>query len=116
MLRLFNFDKGRLKEHTPPEDQLKQAVDKASWIDAHDPSEDERAQLQAFLRTTLPESDDVEEIESSARYFTDNTGVHVRSLFLAQSEGRHSTATVAFILQKERLITLREGALADFRL
>lgn len=116
MLRLFNFDKGRLKEQTPPEDQFKQAVAKAAWIDAHDPSDSERAQLQAFLRTTLPESDDVEEIESSARYFTDHTGVHVRSLFLAQSEGRHSTATVAFILQSDRLITLREGALADFRL
>ncbi len=116
MLRLFTIDRGRLKEQTPPEDQIKQAVAKAAWIDAHDPSDTERAQLQAFLRTTLPESDDVEEIESSARYFTDTTGVHVRSLFLSQSEGRHSTATVAFILQNDRLITLREGALADFRL
>ncbi len=116
MLRLFNIDKGRLKEQTPSKDQLKQAVAKASWIDAHDASDSERTQLQAFLRAALPESDDVDEIESSARYFTDNTGVHVRSLFLAQSEGRHDTATVAFILQNDRLITLREGALADFRL
>jgi len=87
MLRLFTIDRGRLKEQTPPEDQLKQAIAKASWIDAHDASDSERAQLQTFLRTALPESDDVEEIESSARYFTDNTGVHVRSLFLSQSEG-----------------------------
>ncbi|NOU42219.1 MAG: magnesium/cobalt transporter CorA [Methyloglobulus sp.] len=116
MLRLFNIDNDMLKEQTPPEDPLKQAVTTATWIDAHDPSDIERSQLQAFLRTTLPESDDVEEIESSARYFTDNIGIHVRSLFLAQSEGRHYTVTVAFILQNERLITLREGNLADFRL
>jgi magnesium transporter len=116
MLRLFNIDNDMLKEQTPPEDLLKQAVATATWIDAHDPSDIERSQLQAFLRTTLPESDDVEEIESSARYFTDNIGIHVRSLFLAQSEGRHYTVTVAFILQNERLITLREGDLADFRL
>jgi magnesium transporter len=116
MLRLFNIDNDMLKEQTPPEDLLKQAVAKYAWIDAHDPSDNERSQLQAFLRTTLPESDDVEEIESSARYFTDNIGIHVRSLFLAQSEGRHYTVTVAFILQNERLITLREGNLADFRL
>ncbi|MGZ8238340.1 MAG: hypothetical protein ACXWTY_10780 [Methylobacter sp.] len=89
MLRLFNIDNDMLKEQTPPEDLLKQAVAKYAWIDAHDPSDNERSQLQAFLRTTLPESDDVEEIESSARYFTDNIGIHVRSLFLAQSEGRH---------------------------
>jgi magnesium transporter len=115
MLRLFNFDNGMLKEQSIQGDPFKQA-DNAAWIDAHDPSDLERDDLQAFLRIDLPESDDVEEIESSARYFADPIGVHVRSLFLAQSEGRHHTVTVAFILQKERLITLREGALADFRL
>ncbi|MDD1611955.1 MAG: magnesium transporter CorA, partial [Methylococcaceae bacterium] len=116
MLRLFTIDNDMLKEQTPPEDLLKQALAQYTWIDAHDPSDNERSQLQTFLRTTLPESDDVEEIESSARYFTDNIGIHVRSLFLALSEGRHDTVSVAFILQNERLITLREGNLADFRL
>jgi len=115
MLRLFNINNGMLKEQHIHDDPFKQA-DTATWIDAHDPSDEERAELQTFLHIDLPESDDVEEIESSARYFADPIGVHVRSLFLAQSEGRHHTATVAFILQKERLITLREGALADFRL
>ena len=115
MLRLFTIEGGMLKEQTPLEPTL-QHVAEAAWIDAHDPSDAERDELQAFLRMDLPESEDVEEIESSARYFTDNLGVHVRSLFLAQSEGRHSTTTVAFMLQNERLVTLREGALADFRL
>jgi magnesium transporter len=116
MLRLFNIDKGMLKEQALSEDLFEQAVTIAAWIDAHEPSDDERTQLQAFLSTALPESDDVEEIEFSARYFTDTAGIHVRSLFLTQSEGRHNTVTVAFILQNERLITLREGELADFRL
>ena len=55
MLRLFNIDKGRLKEQTPPENQLKQAVAKAAWIDAHDASDSERTQLQAFLRACFHE-------------------------------------------------------------
>lgn len=116
MLRLFNIREGAIKEQMLPDSPVKQDVANASWIDAHDPSDAERDQLQAFLHAELPESDDVEEIEFSARYFTDATGIHVRSLFLALSEGRHDTATVAFILQDERLITLREGSLADFRL
>lgn len=116
MLRLFNIHDGKIKEQSPSEESFDQAVANASWIDAHDPSENERHVLQAFLHTELPESDDVEEIESSARYFTDPTGIHVRSLFLALSDGRHTTATVAFLLQNQRLITLREGSLADFRL
>ncbi len=115
MLRLFDIKHGKLKERTVTDNPLNQ-LDSAAWIDAHDPSEEERQHLQALLRIDLPESEDVEEIESSARYFADALGVHVRSLFLAQSEGRHHTSTVAFILQQERLITFREGALADFRL
>jgi len=115
MLRLFAIDNGMLKEQAPQQEPLKQAGN-AAWIDAHDPSDVERAQLQTFLHIALPESDDVEEIESSARYFSNHIGIHVRSLFLAQSEGRHHTVSVAFILQNERLVTLREGALADFRL
>jgi len=115
MLRLFDIDHGKLKERTITDDPFSQ-LPTAVWIDAHDPSDDERKHLQAFLRIDLPESDDVEEIESSARYFADPIGIHVRSLFLAQSEGRHHTETVAFILQKERLVAFHEGALADFRL
>jgi magnesium transporter len=116
MLRLFNINQGTIKEQSLPETALSLAVAQAAWVDAHDPSDDERNELQAFLHAELPESDDVEEIESSARYFTDPTGIHVRSLFLSFSEGRHATATVAFILQEQRLITVREGSLADFRL
>ncbi len=116
MLRLFHINNGTIKEQSLPEAELSQAVAQATWVDAHDPSDAERNELQAFLHTELPESDDVEEIESSARYFTDTTGIHVRSLFLSLSEGRHDTATVAFILQEARLITLLEGSLADFRL
>lgn len=115
MLRLFTIENGKLTEQTPSNNPLEQA-DCATWIDAHDASDEERKQLQAVLRMDLPESDDVEEIEASARYFTNHIGIHVRSLFLEQCEGRHDTASVAFILQPNRLVTLREGALADFRL
>lgn len=49
MLRLFNINNDTLKEYKPPEDQIKQAVAQAAWIDAHEPSDDERSQLQAFF-------------------------------------------------------------------
>lgn len=110
MLRFFNFSEGKLIE-------LKQAnITEAGWVDAIVPEDDEREHLETLLHTELPESDDVEEIESSARYFVDHNGIHVHSLFITQSEGRLDTTTVAFILQPERLITVREEELADFRL
>jgi len=115
MLRVFNIEQGGLTEQeSSPAGQALSA--KGVWVDTHDPTDEERDRLEEFLRTELPESDDVEEIESSARYFVDAAGIHVHSLFLAQSEGRHHTVTTAFILQKDRLFTLREEELADFRL
>lgn len=116
MLRLYKIEKGLIRELKCLPDELGSNLTKADWIDAHEPDEDERALLQNMLRTELPESDEVEEIEASARCFVDQAGIHVHSLFLAQSESRHNTVSVACILQKERLITIREGDLADFRL
>lgn len=116
MLRLFGFTDDRLVEHKWSNGRFDQAIPVTGWVDAQDTSDEERERLEVLLHTELPESDDVEEIESSARYFTDSSGIHVHSLFLTQSEGRMDTTTVAFILQPERLITVRECELADFRL
>ena len=116
MLRFFGFADGRLLEHKLSADLLDYATSHTGWIDAQDTSDEERDRLEILLHTELPESDDVEEIESSARYFIDASGIHVHSLFVTQSEGRMDTTTVAFILQPDRLITVREQELADFRL
>ena len=117
MLRMFNIEGAVLREASAITDDKMAVMTDAVWIDAHEPSEAEREELNTFLRTELPESDDVDEIEFSARYFQDGAGIHVHSLFLAPGEGgRHNTATVAFILQEKRLLTVREGDLADFRL
>ncbi|WP_224797789.1 magnesium/cobalt transporter CorA [Idiomarina abyssalis] len=116
MLRLFKIESGLIHEIKCLPEELGNQLTKADWIDAHEPDEDERALLQHMLRTELPESDEVEEIEASARCFVDQAGIHVHSLFLAQSEGRHTTVSVACILKRNCLLTIREEDLADFRL
>jgi magnesium transporter len=116
MLKLFNIDSGFIREINYSTDQFKDCLTKADWIDAQESDEDEREQLERMLHSDIPESDEVEEIEASARCFVDQAGIHVHSLFLSQTEGRHQTVTVACILQKDRLITIREVDLADFRL
>nr|WP_010133577.1 magnesium/cobalt transporter CorA [Microbulbifer agarilyticus] len=116
MLRLFEIQHGKIRETYAGSDYRSQSLEDAAWIDLQEPEEDERDLLEQLLRTELPESDDVDEIESSARYFVDAAGIHVHSLYLTHSEGRHDTATAAFILQPKRLITVRDTELADFRL
>lgn len=116
MLRVFKIENGLIRECELDPEQLSQQLDRADWIDAHEPDMEERGLLQSLLHTDLPDYDDVEEIETSARCFVDQAGIHVHSMFLSQAEGRHSTVSVACILQSNRLITIREGDLPDFRL
>ena len=117
MIRLFTIDQSIIREIpvAGATDDI-ELMRTAHWIDAHEPTEPERELLSTLLSVELPESDDVEEIEASARCFVDQAGIHVHSLFLAPQEGRHTTVTVACILQDERLITIREDEIADFRL
>ncbi|WP_250459112.1 magnesium/cobalt transporter CorA [Microbulbifer litoralis] len=116
MLRLFEIERGRIAEQPYQGTVTEQQLSETIWVDLQDPQESERDLLEQLLRTELPEAEDVDEIEASARYFIDAAGVHIHSLFLTQSEGRHDTNTVAFILQPGRLITVRDSELADFRL
>lgn len=116
MLRLFRIDGGIIREIEPSPGHPESELYGADWIDAQEPDEAERAVLESLLHTDVPESDDVEEIEASARCFIDNAGVHLHSLFLTHAEGRHRTVSVACILQRSRLITVRDDDIADFRL
>lgn len=118
MLRAFTSKNGCLSELRLSENASERpdSLKRALWIDAIDPTPEERAQIERIINAELPDVDDVEEIEASARFFEDQQGLHIHSLFLAQEEGRHITSTVAFILQPQRLITFREEELADFRL
>lgn len=116
MLKFFSIVDGLIKELDVPEGEESRHLRTADWIDACEPTDEERQLLQQVLKDDLPELDEVEEIEASARCFVDQAGVHVHSMFLNLSEGRHSTVSVACILQKHCLITMRETELADFRL
>ena len=116
MLRLFSVDQGIIKNLKVEPDQVGQYLYSANWIDARDPDENERRMLEKLVHDDLPEADDIDEIESSARFFVDRAGIHVHSLFMGQKDGRHTTCSVACILQKNRLITIRDDELADFRL
>lgn len=116
MLRLYKIASGRIQEIPVTDVLTVDLLKQADWIDALEPDEDERALLATLFSDEVPDIEDVEEIEASARCFTDQDGLHVHSMFLGASEGRHHTVSVAFILQPERLIAIRDDELSDFRL
>lgn len=89
----------------------------ALWLDLVDPSDDERHLVEIQNRQTLPDTEDVEEIEASARSYQDEAGgLHIHSMFLHHVEDRPRNTTVAFTLSGDQLITLREREIPAFRL
>jgi magnesium transporter len=116
MIRLFSIKGNLLHEITFEAGNIESALQTACWVDALSPTDEERDLLERLLKTEVPEADDIDEIEDSARCFIDPAGTHVYTLYLTQDEGRFDTVSVACILQTEKLITIREDKLADFRL
>ena len=116
MLGFYEIAHGRIQQINTESTSAAEALKQADWVDALEPDDDERALLATLFTYSLPEADEVEEIETSARCFTDQDGLHIHSLFLGYSEGRHHTVTVAFVLQDDRLIAIRDDDLSDFRL
>jgi magnesium transporter len=97
-------------------EDLEKHLDKATWIDLIEPTDEERARVEALYLQPLPEAEDVEEIEASARSYEDRSGLHINGLFLHEVEGRPRNTSVFFTLSGDRLFSLREREIPAFRL
>ncbi len=116
MMRAYSIEQEHLVECELEPQTAATTLREVAWIDLQEPNDEERWLVESLYPESLPDAHEVEEIESSARYFIEGSDIHVHSLFLYQSEGRHQTCTVAFTLKKDRLLSIRDTELADFRL
>ena len=114
MLNALTLERGRLVPLA--ENRLAEALEDATWVDLIDPDTDERDRVQRLYRQELPETEDVDEIEASARFYEDAGGLHIHSLFLQEVEDRPRNTSVAFTVTRERLFSLREREIPAFRL
>lgn len=111
MLYGFRIDRGQIHqlEDVDPHSEC-------DWLDLVAPDEDERMLIDRRYGDVVPDTEEREELEASSRYFTDEDGIHVHSLFMFRGEGRARNGTVAFTLAPNRLITARDNEMPDFRL
>ena len=86
------------------------------WIDIKCPTEEEREWMQHLFKEEVPEEDDIEEIESTSRFYVDTDGVHITSLF-PQRKGRETeSVNVLFTIHGKMLISFREDDVSIIRL
>lgn len=114
MLTAFALQDQRLVQI--PAEEHGALLNSAVWVDLVDPDDEERALVETRYRQHLPDPDEVEEIEATARFFEDADGLHIHSLFLHDVHGRPRNTTVAFTLGPERLVTLHDHDIPVFRL
>jgi magnesium transporter len=114
MLTIYRLEDGRLIQASA--DDGKPLPEDAVWVDLVAPSAEDRLLVERAYNVDLPSNEELIEIEASSRFFRDDDGLHIHSLFLHEFEDTTVNVAAAFILNHHRLFTLHEQELATFRL
>ena len=117
MINVFVLQNGRLSQvYIESRSDLEQTT--PIWVDLRDPNDDEREWVKSIYGVTLPDEDEVKDIEASARYYeAENGDLHLRTDFLIEEDdGPSPIVTVAFILTKNMLFSMHTEDLPVFRL
>jgi magnesium transporter len=117
MINVFVLQNGRLSQiNVNSRDDLVHAA--PVWVDLTDPNDNERSWVKSIYGVTLPDEDEVKDIEASARYYeAENGDLHLRTDFLLEEDdGPARVVTVAFILARDMLFSVHTDDLPVFRL
>lgn len=117
MINVFVLQNGRLNQ-VPIESRADLENIEPVWVDLTDPTDEERGWVKNIYGVTLPDEDDVKDIEASARYYeAENSDLHLRTDFrIDDNDGPSQTVTVAFILARNKLFSVHAEDLPVFRL
>ena len=86
------------------------------WLDVYKPDDDEREWLSGLFLEDVPEEEELDEIEASARFYWDTDGMHILSLFPQRIGGETRGVNMSFTLRNNLLISFREEDIGVVRL
>ncbi|MCL1886412.1 MAG: magnesium/cobalt transporter CorA [Betaproteobacteria bacterium] len=116
MINVFVLRNGRLSQ-VPIDSKADLENVAPVWVDLTAPNEEERLWVKNIFGVTMPDEDDVKDIEASARYYEEENGdIHLRTDFLIDEDEGPQTVTVAFILARGMLFSVHAEDLPVFRL
>ena len=116
MINVFELDNGRLSQV-----MINSKADLAStqpvWVDLTSPTDEELAWVRSVFGITMPDEEDVREIEASARYYKEEDGaIQLKTDFHIEEDGRSHSHPVGFILSNGILFSVHAEDLPVFRL
>jgi magnesium transporter len=78
------------------------------WFDLVNPTTEEEAEVEQFLRLDVPTREEMAEIEASSRLYEANGTLHMTALVLNRSQGAEpSNDPVTFVMSGDRIVTVR---------
>ncbi|MFV7642452.1 magnesium/cobalt transporter CorA [Shewanella algae] len=86
------------------------------WLDLYKPDDDERDWLSHYSVEEVPDEEDINEIEASARFYQNKDGLHINSLFPQRVGQDVRGVNVSFNLRSRFLVTIREEDVGLIRL
>lgn len=93
-----------------------QLPDRPFWIDLHEPTPAEEAQVEAALAIEVPTPEEMREIETSSRLYREGTALVMTASILFNVETPSpETRAITFIVEGGTLITVRYAAPQPFR-
>jgi magnesium transporter len=117
MINLFVLQKGRLAQEQVDDRQELLKHHNPIWIDVVDPEEEELQWIKEAFAVSLPELEDLGDLEASARYFEAEDGhLHIRTDFILDDDENPRNVRVAFVLTDNILFSIHEQDLPVFRL
>lgn len=91
-------------------------ADDVIWIDLIEPVAEEVSYVEKIAGLSLPTFDDLTEIESSSRLYTENGALFMSApLVFKATSGFPEVTPVGFVLTRKRLITIRFADLSAFK-
>lgn len=88
----------------------------ATWIDLLRPTREEEALVEQAFNLSVPTREDMVEIEPSSRLYEEDGALHLTASVLSGvHEGEPAIVPVAFVLTKDRLVTVRYDNPKSFR-
>jgi len=107
MITLFHLEQGRLVQ-TKVEGALEAFPAELVWVDLLNPSSDEERMMERVFGIEVPTRDEMQEIETSSRLYVEDEALFMTMAVLNKpTTDEPETASVTFILHKNRLMTVR---------
>ncbi len=113
MIRVYTLNNGRIEQNKNPGLQDILTYQNILWIDLQSPTSQEREFIEKNFQIEFFTSQEVQEIESSSRFFETEETIEINLGFVS-SEVEVAVQNVTFILKSHVLFTYRQGDVKTF--